>query len=322
MSISRPEDFFVPEHFEDKYTAPILTKWEKFPEAIVISGGGYNKVTIGSVKRKFEELIDASSNTNATLDKTKGGSLPLAFYKEELPGGSANAQILLLVRADMANFEVRRVLVDPGSSVDIMCAHLFKTLQLDEHHLTPYVGSDLQGFNGATTKPWGYVDLIVTFGINETAKSIKVQFLVVECPSLYQCILGRTAIPDLLAVPSTAHLKMKYYTNKGKVATLHGDIEAVRRCFEAATKGHNYIDKAPSSSKRPKPTLQLPAPNVSSIDLDNRYSKKENKEEKKLRKENKESDEANKEIPRPIPDGEFELVLLGEDPSKGVKIAT
>ncbi|MCI72796.1 hypothetical protein A2U01_0094060, partial [Trifolium medium] len=75
---------------------------------------------------------------------------------------------------------------------------------------------DLQGFNGTTTKPWGYVDLIVTVGDNETAKSIKVQFLVVDCPSLYQCILDRTAIADLLAVPSTAHLKMKYYTNKGQ----------------------------------------------------------------------------------------------------------
>ncbi|MCI15934.1 hypothetical protein A2U01_0037074 [Trifolium medium] len=138
--------------------------------------------------------------------------------------------------------------------------------------MTPYVGSDLQGYNGATTKPWGYVDLIVAFGINETAKSIKVQFLVVECPSLYQSPL--------------------------------------------------YIGKAPSSSKKPKPTLQLPAPNVSSVDLDSRYSKKENKEENKLRKENKESDEASKEIPRPIPGGEFELVPLGEDPSKGVKIDT
>ncbi|MCI48783.1 hypothetical protein A2U01_0070026, partial [Trifolium medium] len=47
-------------------------------------------------------------------------SLPLVFYLMELPGGSANTNIHLLIRADMANFEVRRVLVDPGSSVDIM----------------------------------------------------------------------------------------------------------------------------------------------------------------------------------------------------------
>ncbi|MCI51310.1 hypothetical protein A2U01_0072554, partial [Trifolium medium] len=55
----------------------------------------------------------------------------------------------------MANFEVRRVLVDPGSSVDIMYAHTFETIQLNERNLTLYVGSDLQGFNGAMTKPWG-----------------------------------------------------------------------------------------------------------------------------------------------------------------------
>ncbi|MCI53100.1 hypothetical protein A2U01_0074346 [Trifolium medium] len=58
---------------------------------MVISGGGFNKATIGSVKRKFEELIDASSNLNATLYKREGGSLPLVFYREELPEGSANS---------------------------------------------------------------------------------------------------------------------------------------------------------------------------------------------------------------------------------------
>ncbi|MCI64563.1 hypothetical protein A2U01_0085821, partial [Trifolium medium] len=54
-----------------------------------------------------------------------------------------------------------------------MYAHTFETIQLTKRNLTPYVGSDLQGFNGAMTKPWGYVDLIVTVGTNETAKSIK-----------------------------------------------------------------------------------------------------------------------------------------------------
>ncbi|MCI49730.1 hypothetical protein A2U01_0070974, partial [Trifolium medium] len=101
-----------------------------------------------------------------------------------------------------------------------------------------------------------------------------------------------------------------------------GDIESARRCFEAATKGHSFIDKAPNSEKKPKTTSQPPAPNVSSVYLDSRYSKKENKEENKLRKEKEELVEATKEIPRPIPDGEFELVPLGEDPNRGVKIGT
>ena len=109
----------------------------------------------------------------------------------------------------MANFDVRRILVDQGSSVDVMYSQLYSTLQLDETHLTPYVGSDLQGFYGASTRPWGYLDLIVTFGAGETARSIKCQFLVVDCPSLYQCIFGRPTLAELIAVPSTVHLKMK-----------------------------------------------------------------------------------------------------------------
>ncbi|MCI51623.1 hypothetical protein A2U01_0072867, partial [Trifolium medium] len=91
--------------------------------------------------------------------------------------------------------------------------------------------------------------------------------------------MGRTAIADLLAVPSTAHLKLKYYTNKGHVATLHGDFEAARRCFDAATKGLSCIGQSPSPSKKSKPTPQLPTSGVSSVELDSRHYKKEHKEE-------------------------------------------
>ncbi|PNX63938.1 hypothetical protein L195_g061871, partial [Trifolium pratense] len=112
MSVSRPEDFAIPSHFGDTYTGPTLSTWDYFTDSFVISGGSLDKHTIGSIKRKFEELIDISSNMNATLDKAKGRSMPLAFYLEELPGGTANYQIPLLVRADMANMDVRRVLID------------------------------------------------------------------------------------------------------------------------------------------------------------------------------------------------------------------
>jgi hypothetical protein len=59
---------------------------------------------------------------------------------------------------------------------------------------------------------------------------------------------------------------------------------------------------------------------VSSIEYDSRHYKKKHKEEKKLKKENKDKDTASKENYRPISDGEFELVPLGEDPSRRVKI--
>jgi hypothetical protein len=93
---------------------------------------------------------------------------------------------------------------------------------------------------------------------------------------------------------------MKYYTNSGKVATIHGDIQAARRCFEAASKGSASInnkasrkEEKSSTSKSTADRPKMPA-DVSSVDLDSRLFKKEYKEEKMLKKDNNESDEASK----------------------------
>ncbi|XP_058784353.1 uncharacterized protein LOC131659137 [Vicia villosa] len=216
----------------------------------------------------------------------------------------------------MVNFDVRRILVDEGSSCDIMYSHLFKTLQLDDSHLTPYVGADLQGFNDSTSKPWGYVEILVTLGEEETARVIKTQF-VVDCESLYNCILGRPAIVELTAVPSTAHLMMKYYTKRGRVVTIKGDIEAARICFDAAVKGYQSVNKQPKISSKNKKGEQSNKPDVHSVDLDARFSE----EELKHASEDPEATKGKSAHPvLPIPDGDFELIPLGDEPNKKVKI--
>lgn len=54
----------------------------------------------------------------------------------------------------------------------------------------------------------------------DNARVMKTQFLVIDCESLYNCILGRPTISELKTVPSTAHLMIKYYTKKGRVVTV------------------------------------------------------------------------------------------------------
>ena len=54
-----------------------------------------------------------------------------------------------------------------------MYTQLFATLKLNESHLTLYVRSNLQGFNGANMKAWGYVELIVNFRREVTSRAIK-----------------------------------------------------------------------------------------------------------------------------------------------------
>ncbi|MCI51728.1 hypothetical protein A2U01_0072972, partial [Trifolium medium] len=61
FAITSLDDFLPPcnpdeEGLMKHLTAHMDGSWENFPKALVISGGGFNKNTIRSVKRKFEEL--------------------------------------------------------------------------------------------------------------------------------------------------------------------------------------------------------------------------------------------------------------------------
>ncbi|MCI44852.1 hypothetical protein A2U01_0066091, partial [Trifolium medium] len=51
--------------------------------------------------------------------------------------------------------------------------------------------------------------------------------------------------------------------------------------------------------------------------LDARLTKKEHKEEKQ-----KDKEPGTEKIYRPIPDGDFKIIPLGQDPTKGIKIGT
>jgi hypothetical protein len=133
MSVEHLGDF--PDNVD---ITPYSCTWEQFPPANFITGGTLD-ISMGSMKRKFEELM----SVNLLAPSNHGRRPPLAFYDSELPSGASNYTIHLLVRASMANADVRRVLIDTGASCDIMYTSLFKTLQLTEKNLSPYVGNEL-----------------------------------------------------------------------------------------------------------------------------------------------------------------------------------
>ena len=120
---------------------------------MVITGGPFVKggPSIKTEKRKFKELTVSAVSVYPPTNRPKISRPPLAFYDEDLIEGKPNKDIPLLIRAKMANIDVRRVLVDQGSSVDIMYKGLFDILKLPKDALIPYEGMDLQGFNGAKT---------------------------------------------------------------------------------------------------------------------------------------------------------------------------
>lgn len=113
---------------------------------------------------------------------------PLAFGDEYLLDGKPNKYIPFFVRALMTNFEVRRILVDQGSSIDIIFLVFLTKLGILED-LTPYRGTYLSGFNGSNNRPLGYIKLLVTFGDDPLTRTVKTPFLVLPCKSIYNCII-------------------------------------------------------------------------------------------------------------------------------------
>ena len=101
---------------------------------------------------------------------------------------------------------MRRVLVDNGSSVDIMYMMAYQQLRLDPKRLR-YFNSPLVSFNGDKIYPRGIVTLSVIAGTHLAQVTIQVDFLVVDCPSSYNVILGRPTLNRLKAVTSTYYLK-------------------------------------------------------------------------------------------------------------------
>lgn len=92
---------------------------------------------------------------------------------------------VVVIRISIANLIVRRVLVDNGSSANVLFFDTFKNMQLDERMLRRKTVT-LIGFDGKSTSTIGEIELpVFTEGIN-----LHTIFLVVNSNLAYNVILG------------------------------------------------------------------------------------------------------------------------------------
>ena len=91
-----------------------------------------------------------------------------------------------MVTLRIGGYDVKRVMVDQGSAVEIMNPDLFKGLSLKPKDLTTY-SSPLVIFEGKMVVPKGQIRLLVQTG----SDVVEVDFIVVDAFSLYTTIMGR-----------------------------------------------------------------------------------------------------------------------------------
>ncbi|GAV92693.1 hypothetical protein CFOL_v3_36071, partial [Cephalotus follicularis] len=90
-------------------------------------------------------------------------------------------------------FTMKRILLDSGSSVDILYKHAFDQLRIPADQLKP-VKTPLVGFTGETIHPLGSINLSVVAGTAPRQTQVEMTFLVVDTPSPYNAIVGRPGL--------------------------------------------------------------------------------------------------------------------------------
>ena len=168
----------------------------------------------------------------------------------------------LVVRAIVANTTVHRVLIDNGSSADIIFTLAFDKMGIGREKLDP-VNTHLRGFSGEKVLPLGSIQLVLTLGEPPCQATTTARFLIVDAPSAYNMLLGRPSLNAIKVIPSAYHMIIKFPTMHG-VGMVRGDQRVARECYTASMKQKavdnvsvDELDMRNEVLTRPEPSEEL-----------------------------------------------------------------
>ncbi|XP_056688689.1 uncharacterized protein [Spinacia oleracea] len=168
------------------------------------------------------------------------------------------------------------------------------------------VNYPLIGFNGSSAIPRGKITLPVTIGKGQAARNVLGEFLVMDCDSVYNVIMGRTMIHKMQAIPSTHHQMMMYVSDAGFAERVRGVQEVARRTCHTAIRKPRLGDGSEDDEKQ-EPSCE-------------EHEAKRRKAESGSLVKPAEVD-ARLESPSLEPDQEMEDVFLEDDSGRSVRIA-
>ena len=186
----------------------------------------------------------------------------ITFSDSDLKGCQHPHDDPVVVRVVVANKTVHRVLIDNGSSADIIFASAFDKKGIGREKLEP-VNTHLRGFSGEKVLPLGSIQLVLTLGDPPCQATTTARFLIVDAPFAYNMLLGRPFLNAIKAIPSAYHMMIKFPTVSG-VGMVRGDQRVARECYSASVKqkavDNVYMDELDMLDEvltRPKPSEEL-----------------------------------------------------------------
>ena len=191
-------------------------------EIHVISGGFAGGGESSSARKAHLRSIRlADRGEIQAVSKLPRIDTTITFSDSDLEGCQHPHDDPLVVRAIVANTTVHRVLVDNGSSTNIIFASAFNNMGIGREKLEP-VNTHLSGFSGEKVLPLGSIQLVLTLGEPPCQATTTARFLIVDAPSAYNMLLGRPSLNAIKAIPSAYHMIIKFPTMHG-IGMVQGD---------------------------------------------------------------------------------------------------
>ncbi|KAL5579125.1 hypothetical protein UlMin_011567 [Ulmus minor] len=191
----------------------------------VITGGSeVSGITYSAARRHARAAVNPENNMSPT-PQTGASNLVLSFIDNEdstLINPHHDALVISLL---IANCRIKRILIDNGSSTNVIFLNALKEMNIDEAHIHRR-STVLVGFSGEQKFTLGDITLpVYAAGVN-----LHITFVVLDSPSAYNVILGRPWIHDMRAVPSTFHQVVRFPTAWG-VKEIKGEQATSRDCY-------------------------------------------------------------------------------------------
>ncbi|XP_062230023.1 uncharacterized protein LOC133927579 [Phragmites australis] len=133
-----------------------------------------------------------------------------------------------MVKPMVQNIRMGRVLIDSGSSINLLFADTLDALQILRSSLRPsppFFGIAL----GSSAKPLGQIKLPVTIGSPNNFRTRRVLFDVADFGTAYNAILGRPVMAQFMAIAHYAYQAIKIPGKTGAI-TVAGNSKTALHC--------------------------------------------------------------------------------------------
>jgi hypothetical protein len=167
----------------------------------------------------------AITSPPATTKYLHWSEQPIEFSRDDHPATvprPGNAPSVL--KAQIGTYDVDRIFMDAGSGINLIYAKTLWAMHISLEFLKPTDYSFHGIVPGSANYPLGRIALNVCFGNRQNYRRKKLDFEVMDWPSQYHAILGRSAFLRFMAVPHYTYLVLKIPGPK--------DIITVKESFE------------------------------------------------------------------------------------------